>query len=47
MSLVFDVLLIIFLFILFASSHSILAAFDIKKRITDQIGNKIAFYRIF
>ncbi len=47
MSLFFDIFTIIFLFFLFASSHSILAAFNVKQRITDKIGNKIAFYRLF
>ncbi|MFZ1291110.1 MAG: isoprenylcysteine carboxylmethyltransferase family protein [Melioribacteraceae bacterium] len=44
---VFDSLIIFFLFSLFAFSHSILAAFDVKKKITDKVGNKIAFYRLF
>jgi protein-S-isoprenylcysteine O-methyltransferase Ste14 len=43
----FDVLVIIFLFFLFASSHSLLAAFDVKKRLLEKIGTKIAFYRMF
>lgn len=47
MSLVFSVLLIIIIFFLFASSHSIMAAFDVKKRIKEKVGNKIAFYRLF
>ena len=47
MSLFFDIFLIVFLFFLFASSHSLLAAFDVKERITEQIGSKIAFYRLF
>jgi protein-S-isoprenylcysteine O-methyltransferase Ste14 len=47
MSLFFDVIGIVTLFFLFASSHSILAAFDVKKRITEKIGTKIAFYRLF
>lgn len=47
MSLFFDVFLIIFLFFLFASSHSILAAFNVKQRITQKLGDKIAFYRLF
>jgi protein-S-isoprenylcysteine O-methyltransferase Ste14 len=47
MSLVFDLALIVILFFLFASSHSILAAFDVKKRLTEKIGTKIAFYRMF
>ncbi len=44
---VLDILVIIILFFLFASSHSILAAFDVKKRITEKVGDKIAFYRLF
>ena len=47
MSLVIDVFAIIFIFFLFASSHSFLAAFDVKKRIAEKVGNKIAFYRLF
>lgn len=47
MSLFFDIFLIVFLFFLFAYSHSILAAFDVKKRITEKVGDKIAFYRLF
>lgn len=47
MSLFFDIFLIVFLFFLFASSHSILAAFNVKKRITEKVGDKIAFYRLF
>lgn len=47
MNYVFDVLIIVLLFFLFASSHSILAAFDVKKRLTEKIGNQIAFYRLF
>lgn len=47
MSLVFDILIIVILFFLFASSHSLLAAFDVKERLTEKIGTKIAFYRIF
>jgi protein-S-isoprenylcysteine O-methyltransferase Ste14 len=47
MSLFLDIFLIVFLFFLFASSHSILAAFDVKKRITEKVGDKIAFYRLF
>ncbi len=43
----FDSLIIIILFFLFAYSHSILASFDVKKRITEKIGTKIAFYRLF
>ena len=47
MSLIFDIFIIVFLFFLFASSHSVLAAFDVKKRITEKVGDKIAFYRLF
>lgn len=47
MSLIIDTIIIVLLFFLFASSHSILAAFNVKKRITDKVGNKIAFYRLF
>ena len=47
MSLVFDIVIIVILFFLFASSHSLLAAFDVKKRLTEKIGTKIAFYRMF
>ncbi|MCB9209554.1 MAG: isoprenylcysteine carboxylmethyltransferase family protein [Ignavibacteriales bacterium] len=43
----FDVFITVILFSLFALSHSILAAFDVKKRITEKIGSKIAFYRLF
>ncbi len=47
MNLVIDIISIVILFFLFASSHSILAAFNVKKRISDNVGNKIAFYRLF
>jgi protein-S-isoprenylcysteine O-methyltransferase Ste14 len=47
MSLVIDVFAIILIFFLFASSHSFLAAFDVKKRIAEKVGSKIAFYRLF
>ena len=47
MSYVLDSVIIVLLFFLFASSHSILAAFEVKKRITDKVGDKIAFYRLF
>lgn len=47
MIVVLDVFLIIVLFFLFASTHSILAAYDVKKRLTETIGEKIAFYRLF
>lgn len=32
---------------MFAISHSLLAAFNIKEKITVQVGTKIAFYRLF
>lgn len=47
MNYVLDVIIIVFLFFLFASSHSVLAAFDVKKRLTEKIGSQIAFYRLF
>jgi len=47
MNLALDIFSIIILFFLFAASHSFLAAFDIKKRITEKVGPKIAFYRLF
>lgn len=47
MNLALDVFIIIILFFLFASSHSFLAAFNLKKRITGKVGTKIAFYRLF
>ena len=47
MSLVLEVFAIVIIFFLFASSHSFLAAFDVKRRIAEKIGSKIAFYRLF
>ena len=47
MSIFFDVIIIIFLFSLFAISHSVMAAFNVKAKITKQVGSKIAFYRLF
>lgn len=47
MSIFFDVIIIIFLFSLFAISHSVMAAFNVKEKITKQVGSKIAFYRLF
>lgn len=47
MSLFFDVLIIVLLFSIFAISHSFLAYFDVKKKITERVGEKIAFYRLF
>ncbi len=42
-----DVIEIVFLFALFAASHTFLASRKIKNRITQNLGNKIAFYRLF
>ncbi len=42
-----DVILIIFLFSLFAFSHTWLASLKIKKNFVEKMGNKIAFYRLF
>jgi methanethiol S-methyltransferase len=47
MNYIFDVFIIVVLFFLFASSHSILAQYSIKQRITEKVGKKIAFYRVF
>ncbi len=44
---VFDVIIIVMLFFLFASSHSILANYSVKQRITEKVGEKIAYYRFF
>lgn len=43
----FDVVVIIFLFFLFALSHSWLASLRIKKSFAEKLGEKIAFYRLF
>lgn len=42
-----DIFVIVLLFFLFGISHSILASEKVKRRITDVIGVKIAFYRMF
>lgn len=42
-----DVLIIIFLFTLFAVSHTFLASRKIKRRLAERLGPKIAFYRLF
>ncbi len=42
-----DVLIIIFLFLIFGLLHSLLAANSFKRRLEDKIGDKIAFYRLF
>lgn len=47
MTLVIDALIIIILFLLFGYSHSILASNKLKKKLAEQIGSKIAFYRLF
>ncbi|MFA7290416.1 MAG: isoprenylcysteine carboxylmethyltransferase family protein [Melioribacteraceae bacterium] len=47
MTYLLDSVLIIFLFVLFGVSHTILASCNIKKRIIENAGNKIAFYRLF
>lgn len=43
----FDVLLIIILFSIFAFIHTLLATLEVKRRIVKNIGEKIAFYRLF
>ena len=47
MKLVFDIFLIVLFFGAFGFIHSFLASAKIKKNITAQAGNKIAFYRLF
>ncbi|MCK9281454.1 MAG: isoprenylcysteine carboxylmethyltransferase family protein [Melioribacteraceae bacterium] len=47
MTYLFDSAIIILLFALFGVSHTILASCNIKKRIIENAGNKIAFYRLF
>ncbi|MEW6652587.1 MAG: isoprenylcysteine carboxylmethyltransferase family protein [Bacteroidota bacterium] len=42
-----DLLFIVFLFSLFAYSHTWLASRELKERLAKKIGDKIAFYRIF
>lgn len=44
---VFDLIIIVFLFFLFALSHSWLASFKVKKNLVQKLGNRIAFYRLF
>ena len=44
---ILDVIITVLLFLIFAFSHTLLAALKIKKRLTERIGNKIAFYRLF
>lgn len=47
MTYLLDIVIIIFLFALFGVSHTILASSSIKKRIIENAGSKIAFYRLF
>lgn len=47
MTLFIDAVIIIVLFALFGVSHSILASNKFKKKLIEQIGDKIAFYRLF
>lgn len=47
MTLIIDALIIILLFFLFGYTHSILASNKLKKKLVEQIGDKIAFYRVF
>jgi protein-S-isoprenylcysteine O-methyltransferase Ste14 len=47
MQFVLDIIIIVLLFSIFAISHSILAAFDVKQKITEKIGSMVAFYRLF
>ncbi|MBZ0184379.1 MAG: DUF1295 domain-containing protein [Melioribacteraceae bacterium] len=42
-----DVLIIVFLFLLFGVSHTILASNKLKENLVNVIGDKIAFYRLF
>jgi steroid 5-alpha reductase family enzyme len=44
---IIDIIAIIFLFTAFAASHTWLASIKIKKALADNIGSKIAFYRLF
>ncbi len=43
----FDVLIIVSFFLLFGISHSILASNNLKEKLVQVIGDKIAFYRLF
>lgn len=47
MTLLFDALIIVLIFLLFGYLHSLFASIKIKKRLVKQIGNRIAFYRLF
>ncbi len=44
---VIDLIIIVFLFFLFALSHSWLASLKVKKNLVQKLGNRIAFYRLF
>ncbi|MFC2134589.1 methyltransferase family protein [Bacteroidota bacterium] len=44
---IFEVCLIILLFLIFGFSHTILASNKVKLRIVEQIGSQIAYYRLF
>ena len=44
---VFDIILIVLLFFLFAASHTYLASIKFKSKLVEKIGDKIAFYRLF
>ncbi|MBZ0179358.1 MAG: isoprenylcysteine carboxylmethyltransferase family protein [Melioribacteraceae bacterium] len=43
----FDLLIIVLLFLLFGITHTITASSELKKRLVEKIGDKIAFYRLF
>lgn len=47
MTLLLDTLIIVVLFLLFGYSHSLLASNKVKRKLAEQIGDKIAFYRLF
>lgn len=47
MTLLIDALIIVFLFVLFGFSHSILASNKLKRKLVEEIRDKIAFYRLF
>ncbi len=47
MTLAIDAVIIVMLFLLFGYSHSILASNKFKRKLAEQLGDKIAFYRIF
>ncbi|MBU2506664.1 MAG: isoprenylcysteine carboxylmethyltransferase family protein [Bacteroidetes bacterium] len=47
MSLVFDTVIIVFLYVMFGLSHTVLASRNLKRKIAESLGDKIAFYRLF